>query len=63
LASALDLWAESRERAVKELSRKAAALAHQGCNDDAAFYVFAARSLRIKAMHERARAAALKQAA
>ena len=63
LASALEVWARSRERAVKELSRHAANLADQGCNDDAAYYRFAARSLRIKAVHERARAAALRAAA
>ena len=62
-AKALELWAESRERAVIDLSRQAAILADQGCNDDAAHFNFAARSLTVKAVHERAQAAALRAAA
>jgi len=62
LAAALDVWAEARERAIKELSRHAAALAEQGSNDDAAHFRFAARSLRVRAVDERARAAALRAA-
>jgi hypothetical protein len=63
LAAALETWAMSRERAVSELSRKATRLARQGCATDAARFQFAARSLMVKAVHERARAAALRQAA
>jgi hypothetical protein len=57
---ALDAWAESRERAIIDLSRQAAILADQGCNDDAAHFTFAARSLTIKAVRERAEAAAIR---
>lgn len=60
LASALDVWAAARERAVTELSRKAVTLSDQGFNDDAAFLTYAARLLSGKAVHERARAAALR---
>jgi hypothetical protein len=60
VAIALDAWAESRERAIIDLSRQAAILADQGCNDDAAHFTFAARSLTIKAVRERAEAAAIR---
>ena len=63
LAKALDAWAEARERAVTELSVKASAAASQGCKDDAAFYQFAVQTLKAKAIHERARAAALRDKA
>jgi len=63
LASALDVWAAARERAVTDLSRKAAALSDEGFNGDAAFFTYAARLLSGKAVHERARAAALRDAA
>ena len=63
LANALEVWAASRERAARELSRQAASLADQGCNDDAAHFRSAARSLSVKAVYERARAAALRSAA
>jgi hypothetical protein len=63
LASALDMWAAARERAIWELARHAATAADQGRNDDSAFFSFAARSLIVKAVHERARAAALRATA
>ena len=63
LATALETWAASRERAVTELSRNASNLARQRCGADAARFQFAARFLMIKAVHERARAAALREAA
>ena len=63
LEKALDAWAEARERAVTELSVKASAAAGQGRKDDAAFYRFAAQTLKAKAIHERARASALRKQA
>ena len=63
LATALEVWAASRERAVAELSRVASHLARQGRELDAAHFQSAARSLMVKAIHERARAAALREAA
>ena len=45
------------------LSVKASAAASQGCKDDAALYQFAAQTLKAKAIHERARAAALREQA
>ena len=62
-ANALEMWAASRERAVIDLSRQAAALADEGRNEDAAHFSFAARFLTIKAVRERAEAAALRAAA
>ena len=62
-ATALELWAASRERAIIEVSRKAASLADQGCSDGAAYFSFVARLLTVRAVHERARAAALREAA
>jgi hypothetical protein len=59
-ASALELWAAARERAIAELSRKAATLAENGRSDDAERLGCAARLLALRAMHERARAAALR---
>jgi hypothetical protein len=62
-AAALELWAESRERAIIDLSRQARAFADQGCSEDAAHFSFAARVLTVKAVHERARAAAIRATA
>jgi hypothetical protein len=61
LASALEAWAASRERAVGELMLEAANLVHQGSTMEAAYLRFAARHLEISAMHERAQAAALRE--
>lgn len=63
LATALDIWAASRERAVSHLSRRAARLTHRGCSQDVAHLRFAARTLSVRAVHERAQAAALRMAA
>ncbi|HEX2725650.1 MAG TPA: hypothetical protein VHN20_07505 [Beijerinckiaceae bacterium] len=63
MANALEVWAASRERAARDLAKQAANLADQGCNHDAAHLRSAARSLTVKAVHERARAAALRSAA
>jgi len=60
-AAALEVWAESRERAATELSMKAATLAHQGCTEEAEFFRFVARALTIRALDERVRAAALRR--
>ena len=57
--TALGLWAESRDRAITDLNKKAADLADQGCHDDAEYFRFVARLLMVRAMHERAQAAAL----
>ena len=57
--TALGLWAESRDRAITDLNRKAADLTDQGCHDDAEYFRFVARLLTIRAIHERAHAAAL----
>jgi hypothetical protein len=62
-ATALELWAASRERAIIDVSRKASSLTDQGCHEDAAYFRFVARLLTVRAVHERARAAALRQAA
>jgi hypothetical protein len=61
-ATAPELWAASRERAITEVSEKAAALADQGHEDDASYFRFVARLLTVRAMHERAEAAALRAA-
>ena len=58
VAMALELWAESRERAITDVSTRATALAREGRQEDAAFFGFVARLLTIRALHERAQAAA-----
>jgi hypothetical protein len=63
MASALDQWAASREQAVKALANQAACLLHQGSRDEAAYFRMAARRLRVRALHERAKAAALREIA
>jgi hypothetical protein len=60
-ATALELWAQSRERAISEVSKKAAGLAGQGRNHEAEYFRFVGRLLTIRAMHERAIASALRQ--
>jgi hypothetical protein len=60
-AAALEVWAASRERAATEASMKAAALARQGCREEAEFLGFVARALTIRALEERVRAAALRR--
>ena len=57
--TALGLWVESRDRAITDLNKKAADLADQGCHDDAEYFRFVARLLTVRAIHERAQAAAL----
>jgi hypothetical protein len=61
-ATALELWAESRERAITEVLKKASALAARGRNDEAEHFRFVARLLTVRAMHENAQAAALRAA-
>jgi hypothetical protein len=61
-ATAFQLWAEARERAITEVSAKASALAIRGRNDEAEHFRFVARLLTVRAMHERAQAAALRAA-
>jgi hypothetical protein len=61
-ATALELWAASRERAITDVSEKAASLADQGRNDEAEHFRFVARLLTVRAMHERASATALRAA-
>ena len=60
-ATALELWAASRERAITEVSKKASALASRGRNAEAEHFRFVGRLLTIRAMHERATASALRQ--
>ena len=60
--TALGLWAESRDRAITDLNKKAADLADQGCHDDAEYFRFVARLLTVRAMHERAHSGALQGA-
>ena len=55
---ALALWAAVRERAVDELAIRAARLSGEGRKDEAAGVRAAARVLRLRALHERAQAAA-----
>jgi len=55
---ALALWAAARERAVDELAIRAARLSGEGRKDEAAGVRAAARVLRLRALHERAQAAA-----
>src|SRR3954470_18333817 len=57
-AHALTIWAAARERAVDELSSRAARLAGEGQKDEAAGIRAAARLLRVQAIQERAQAAA-----
>ena len=61
-ATALDLWAESRERASSEVARRAASFAAQGREQDAAYFRYVGRLLRLRAMHERAQSAGLRSA-
>ena len=58
--TALELWAESRDRAITDLNEKAADLASSGCHEDAEYFRFVARLLTVRAIHERAHAAALR---
>jgi hypothetical protein len=60
--TALGLWAESRDRAITDLHKKAADLAGQGCHDDAEYFRFVARLLTVRAIHERVQAATLQGA-
>jgi len=61
-ATALDLWAESRERAIGDVARQAASFAAQGREQDAAYFRFVGRLLSVRAMHERAQSTALRSA-
>jgi len=56
-ADALTLWAAARERAVDELSSKAAQVSREGQESEAARLRVAARILRLRAIQERAQAA------
>jgi hypothetical protein len=62
VAAALELWSASRERAVEELTRTAERLARCGATARAADLRRAARHLRVRALEERSRAAALRAA-
>ena len=55
---ALALWAAARERAVDELANRAARLSEDGQKDEAAGLRAAARLLHLRAIQERAQAAA-----
>ena len=57
-ADALTIWAAARERAVDELTSRAAQFTREGREDEAAGLRAAARMLRLRAVHERAQAAA-----
>jgi len=57
-ADALTIWAAARERAVDELSSRAAQLSWDGQEREAARLRVAARLLRLRAVQERAQAAA-----
>ena len=59
-ATALELWAESRERAISGVLEEAGTLAAQGRNDEAEYFRYVARLLTVRAMHERAQSAALR---
>jgi hypothetical protein len=61
-ATALELWAQSRERAITDASKKASALASRGYDDEAEHFRFVARLLTVRAMHEKSEAAALRAA-
>src|SRR5215207_6226879 len=56
-ADALTIWAAARERAVDELSSRAAQLSWGGQESEAAGLRAAARLLRLRAVQERAQAA------
>jgi hypothetical protein len=56
-ADALTIWAAARERAVDELSSRAAQLSWGGQESEAARLRVAARLLRLRAIQERAQAA------
>jgi hypothetical protein len=62
VAIALELWAESRERAITEVSKKASALASHGRHDEAEHFRYVARLLTVRAMHERPKAAGIRAA-
>jgi hypothetical protein len=57
---ALLIWAAARERAVNELTRKAARLSRAGHEDEATRLRAAAHALHVRATQERAQAAAYK---
>ena len=57
-ADALTIWAAARERAVDELSSRAAQLSWDGQESEAAGFRAAARILRSRALQERTQAAA-----
>jgi hypothetical protein len=57
-ADALTIWVAARERAVDELSSRAAQLSRVGRENEAAGLRAAARILRSRALQERTRAAA-----
>ena len=57
-ADALTIWAAARERAVDELSSRAAQLSWGGQESEAARLRMAARLLRLRALQERTQAAA-----
>jgi hypothetical protein len=59
-ATALDLWAESRERAISEVAHRAACFAAEGREQDAAYFRFVGRLLSVRALHERAQSVALR---
>jgi hypothetical protein len=63
LASALDIWADARERAAGDLWRKAAGLDRAGQVIEAARLRSAARQLNQKLLQERARAGAVRSTA
>ena len=60
LASALETWSASRERAVEQLTWTAERLARCGAVARAADLRRAARHLRVRALEERSRAAAIR---
>ena len=60
-AQALTMWAAARERAVDELTRRAARLAREGLEDEAARLRAAADALHVRATQELAQAAAYKR--
>ena len=60
--TALEQWADARERAIIEVTAKAAAFSDQGREHDAEHFRFVARLLTVRAIHERAQAAALRVA-
>jgi hypothetical protein len=56
-AQALTMWAAARERAVDELTRRAAWLSREGHEDEAVRLRAAAHALHVRATQERAQAA------